>query len=61
MPFLAVYDGYCHLCMGKIREGQMIESTEYNGMKKYQHCLCPEPEEPKPTRFQGSSDEEMGF
>jgi hypothetical protein len=55
----ARYPGVCQECEGRFLPGEAITSAEYG--RGYQHAECPEVAVEKPTRFVGSTDEEMGF
>lgn len=56
---MARYPGVCTECGIRFFEGDPISGAKYG--KGYQHAVCPEEIELKPTRFVGSTDEEMGF
>lgn len=55
--FPATYPGYCRECLERIEVGSLIQSER----EGYRHVVCPEAVPEKPTRFQGTSLEEMGF
>lgn len=61
MAFIAQYPGTCWACDESIEIGQQIESANGDAHEGYQHVVCPEAKEPKPTKFQGTSLDEMGF
>jgi hypothetical protein len=53
--------GECHGCGGLIKEGQMIEMSDFFGQGRgWQHVDCPDTE-PKPTKFTGTTLEDMGY
>lgn len=57
--FSAAYRSDCTWCPEEIQIGELISSTGGGG---YRHVNCPwDDEDEKPTKFAGSSDEEMGF
>lgn len=58
MSFEAKYPGECWACGEPIEPGQLIESTP---VCNYQHVKCPNQPTERPTKFQGSSLEAMGY
>lgn len=48
----------CPECYERIKVGELIDHAIGDG---YRHVKCPEVEPEKPTKFQGTSLEEMGF
>lgn len=67
VSFEARYRGECSDCHGRIEPGEMIRST---GHHRFAHDLCPDDPEPvvstlaptrRPTRFQGTSTDQMGY
>jgi hypothetical protein len=58
-PLVARYPGVCSECDTRFLPGEPITGAQYG--KGYQHAACPEDLPEKPTRFVGSTDEEMGF
>lgn len=57
--FPARYPGLCGECDGPFDFDDPIRRTS-PGRGQYAHERCPDPED-KPTRFQGTTLEEMGF
>jgi len=53
--FEAKFPGECAECWGRIEVGDLIEHAIGDG---YRHVKCPEA---RPTRFQGTTLDEMGF
>jgi hypothetical protein len=58
MPFLAKYSGQCSDCGEPIEVGEEIQPT---GPNRYEHVSCPENIEQKPSQFEGTTTEEMGY
>lgn len=58
--FPATLRGWCDECDYRIEIDEMITGADY-GHGRYRHVNCPEVASEKPTRFVGSTDEEMGF
>lgn len=58
MTFTAKYGGLCQSCPEPIRPGDEIRGAVGDG---FVHAECPEDVEPKPTKFQGTSLEDMGY
>jgi hypothetical protein len=56
--FPAQYSGHCPECGERIEIGDMLIRTPNDS---YSHAACPDVSDEKPTKFKGSSDEEMGF
>jgi hypothetical protein len=60
--FPAQYPGRCAECGQPFEAGTPIRATHHN-VRAYEHAVCP-PEvddTPAPTKFEGTTDEEMGF
>lgn len=60
MSFQARYRGLCCECGEPFEVDTPINSSR-NNPGRYQHEICPEDEPEKPTRFVGTTLEEMGF
>jgi hypothetical protein len=64
MPIEARYPGVCSKCDEKIEVGQLIWSrpkSNNTDALEWEHHECPETVAPKPTRFQGTTLEDMGL
>lgn len=62
--FLAKYPGTCHACKGPIEEGDPIEMWPVHAGPKrtYRHIQpCPDTLDDKPTKWDGTSLEDMGY
>lgn len=60
MSFPARWHSWCPECHQEIEVGNEIESRDEGG---YRHVVCPESQraEDKPTKFQGTTLEDMGY
>lgn len=56
--FAARFQGWCDDCDQRIEVDEQITGA---GTGKFVHVDCPETAPEKPTRFQGTTLEEMGF
>jgi hypothetical protein len=56
--FTARFPGTCDACGERIHVGEQIRST---GERTYEHVFCPEFPDPKPSRFEGATLDDMGF
>lgn len=60
MAIEALYRGCCIRCGEWFEPGTMIE-RDPDRAGPWRHVKCPELEDEKPTKFQGTTLEEMGF
>lgn len=58
MSFPAQFAGHCPECGERIEIGDLLIRAPEDG---YQHAVCPEATPEKPTKFQGTTLESMGF
>lgn len=58
MSFTAQFRGRCSECGQEIEVGDRIGGISGEG---YKHVTCPDEVQPRPTKFQGTTSEEMGF
>ena len=54
----ARFQGWCDDCDQRIEIGELIHT---GGSGKFVHVECPDAAAEKPTKFQGTTLEEMGF
>jgi hypothetical protein len=60
--FPARYPGVCTECDEPIKVGDQIITRGNGGnLPDYRHAICPEAVPEKPTRFQGTTLEDMGL
>lgn len=56
--FPARFQGWCDNCDHRIETDELITDV---GNRTFVHVECPDTLPEKPTRFVGSTDQEMGF
>lgn len=59
--FPAKFHGECIACGHHISPGEEILRGQIDNVKGWVHVECPAATTDKPTRFQGTTSEEMGF
>lgn len=57
----AEFEGVCGACEKKIHVGDSIEPEPGRRPKQWRHVTCPVATENKPTSFQGTTLDDMGY